>query len=200
MDLSTNYLGMKLRTPLVASASPLSRNVDDVKRLEEAGAAAVVFHSVFAEQLQSSAKAADFRVDPELYLNHIAQAKESVSIPVIGSVNAAAPGSWVGYVRRARLQGQCWATPKVPSTQNSRSAEGEIHPTSSSTMDHHVLIAEGIPRLVCERSLLLWAARFCRASEFDALLVCLEHSPRQRRPAANLTTSLRKLMSGELRL
>ena len=131
MDLSTNYLGMKLRTPLVASASPLSRNVDDVKRLEEAGAAAVVFHSVFAEQLQSSAKAADFRVDPELYLNHIAQAKESVSIPVIGSVNAAAPGSWVGYVRRARLQGQSWATPKVPSTQNSRSAEGAIHPTSS---------------------------------------------------------------------
>ena len=65
MDLSTNYLGMKLRTPLVASASPLSRNVDDVKGLEEAGAAAVVFHSVFAEQLQSSAKAADFRVDPD---------------------------------------------------------------------------------------------------------------------------------------
>ena len=54
MDLSTNYLGMKLRTPLVASASPLSRNVDDVKRLEDAGAAAVVFHSVFEEQLQPS--------------------------------------------------------------------------------------------------------------------------------------------------
>jgi dihydroorotate dehydrogenase (fumarate) len=64
MDLSTNYLGMNLRTPLVASASPLSRNVDDVRRLEEAGAAAVVFHSVFEEQLQSSRKAADFRGGP----------------------------------------------------------------------------------------------------------------------------------------
>ena len=91
MDLSTNYLGMNLRTPLVASASPLSRNVDDVRRLEQAGAAAVVFHSVFEEQLQSSRKPAE--VDPELYLNHIAQAKESVSIPVIGSVNAAAPAA-----------------------------------------------------------------------------------------------------------
>jgi dihydroorotate dehydrogenase (fumarate) len=100
MDLSTNYLGMNLRTPLVASASPLARNVDDVRRLEQAGAAAVVFHSVFEEQLQSSRKAADFRVDPELYLNHIAQAKESVSIPVIDSVNAAARSSWVGYVRQ----------------------------------------------------------------------------------------------------
>jgi dihydroorotate dehydrogenase (fumarate) len=105
MDLTTNYLGMKLRTPLVASASPLSRNVDDVKRLEEAGVAAVVFHSVFEEQLQHSPPAADFRVDPELYLNHIAQAKESVSIPIIGSVNAAAPGSWVGYVRQIEQAG-----------------------------------------------------------------------------------------------
>ena len=105
MDLSTNYLGMKLRTPLVASASPLSRNVDDVRRLEQAGAAAVVFHSVFEEQLQSSRKAADFRVEPELYLNHIAQAKESVSIPVIDSVNAAARGSWVGYVRQIEQAG-----------------------------------------------------------------------------------------------
>src|SRR5262245_22684506 len=78
MDLSTNYLGMNLRTPLVASASPLSRNVDDVRRLEQAGAAAVVFHSVFEEKLQSSRKAADFRVDLELYLNHIAQAKRVI--------------------------------------------------------------------------------------------------------------------------
>ena len=103
MDLSTNYLGMKLRTPLVASASPLARNVDDVKGLEEAGAAAVVFHSVFEEQLQSSRKPAE--VDPELYLNHIAQAKESVSIPVIDSVNAAARGSWVGYLRQIEQAG-----------------------------------------------------------------------------------------------
>ena len=105
MDLSTNYLGMTLRTPLVPSASPLSRNVDDVRRLEDAGAAAVVFHSVFEEQLQPDARTGDFRVDPELYLNHIAQAKESVSIPIIGSVNASAPGRWVSYAREIQQAG-----------------------------------------------------------------------------------------------
>jgi hypothetical protein len=57
MDLSTSYLGMNLRTPLVPSASPLSRNIDDVKRLEDAGAAAIVFHSVFEEQLRPSPEA-----------------------------------------------------------------------------------------------------------------------------------------------
>jgi dihydroorotate dehydrogenase (fumarate) len=105
MDLSTNYLGMKLRTPLVPSASPLSRNVDDVKRLEDAGAAAIVFHSIFEEQLQPGAKPGDFRVDPELYLNHIAQVKESVSIPIIGSLNASAPGRWVAYARQVQQAG-----------------------------------------------------------------------------------------------
>jgi dihydroorotate dehydrogenase (fumarate) len=56
MDLSTTYLGIKLRTPLVAAASPLSRNIDDVKRLD-AGASAVVFHSVFEEQLEKATSA-----------------------------------------------------------------------------------------------------------------------------------------------
>jgi dihydroorotate dehydrogenase (fumarate) len=105
MDLSTQYLGMKLRTPLVPSASPLSRNIDDVKRLEDAGAAAVVFHSVFEEQLQPAAEGGDFRVDPERYLDHISEAKESVSIPIIGSLNAAVPGVWVGYARRIEQAG-----------------------------------------------------------------------------------------------
>ena len=100
MDLSTSYLGMNLRTPLVPSASPLSRNIDDVKRLEDAGAAAVVFHSVFEEQLQTSSKAEDFRVGPELYLDHIAQAKDGVRIPIIASLNAARPGGWVSYARQ----------------------------------------------------------------------------------------------------
>jgi dihydroorotate dehydrogenase (fumarate) len=105
MDLSTSYLGMNLRTPLVPSASPLSRNIDDVKRLEDAGAAAVVFHSVFEEQLRPSPEAGEFRVGPELYLDHIAQAKNSVSIPIIGSLNAAAPGGWVSYARQIEQAG-----------------------------------------------------------------------------------------------
>jgi dihydroorotate dehydrogenase (fumarate) len=73
MDLSTSYLGMNLRTPLVPSASPLSRNIDDVKRLEDAGAPAVVFHSIFEEQLQASSKTADLRMGPELNLDHISR-------------------------------------------------------------------------------------------------------------------------------
>jgi dihydroorotate dehydrogenase (fumarate) len=105
MDLSTSYLGMNLRTPLVPSASPLSRNIDDVKRLEDAGAAAVVFHSIFEEQLRTSSKAADFRVSPERYLEHISQAKNNVSVPIIGSLNAATPGNWVSYARQIEQAG-----------------------------------------------------------------------------------------------
>ena len=105
MDLSTSYLGMNLRTPLVPSASPLSRNIDDVKRLEDAGAAAVVFHSVFEEQLRTSSKGEDFRVGPELYLDHIAQAKGDVRIPIIASLNAATPGGWVSYARQIEQAG-----------------------------------------------------------------------------------------------
>ena len=105
MDLSTSYLGMKMRTPLVPSASPLSRNIDDVKRLEDAGAAAVVFHSVFEEQLRPGSEAGEFRVSPELYLDHIAQAKDNVSIPIIGSLNAATPGGWVHYARQIEQAG-----------------------------------------------------------------------------------------------
>ena len=105
MDLSTSYLGMNLRTPLVPSASPLTRNIDDVKRLEDAGAAAFVFHSVFEEQLRTSSKAEDFRVGPELYLDHIAQAKRDVRIPIIASLNAATPGGWVSYARQIEQAG-----------------------------------------------------------------------------------------------
>jgi dihydroorotate dehydrogenase (fumarate) len=105
MDLSTSYLGMNLRPPLVPSASPLSRNIDDVKRLEDAGAPAVVFHSIFEEQLQASSKTADLRMGPELYLDHISRAKDNVSIPIIGSLNAAAPGGWVSYARQVEQAG-----------------------------------------------------------------------------------------------
>src|SRR5262249_23148376 len=98
MDLTTTYLGMTLRTPLVPSASPLSRDLDDIKRMEDAGAAAVVLYSLFEEQLtqdrydlhhhlthgtESFAEAltyfpepAQFHLGPEAYLDHIRQAKE----------------------------------------------------------------------------------------------------------------------------
>ena len=127
MKLATTYLGFKLRTPLVPSASPLSENLDNIKRMEDAGASAVVFHSLFEEQLppgkhtlrQASGNGdefssdaltdvsdePEFKVDPESYVNHIAKAKASVHIPIIGSLNGSTFGGWQRYARQIEQAG-----------------------------------------------------------------------------------------------
>lgn len=128
MDLSTTYMGLSLRSPLVPSAAaPLTESVDNIRRMEDAGAAAVVFHSLFEEQLtierhdlhesltqgtESFAEAltyfpepSTFHVGPELYLEHIAEAKRAVDIPLIASLNGATPGGWVEYARRIEQAG-----------------------------------------------------------------------------------------------
>jgi dihydroorotate dehydrogenase (fumarate) len=98
MDLTTNYLGLSLRSPLVPSASPLSEKIDNVRGMEQAGAAAVVFHSLFEEQIETSAP--EYRVDPKTYLEHISTAKRSVAIPIIASLNCTTLGGWISYARR----------------------------------------------------------------------------------------------------
>jgi dihydroorotate dehydrogenase (fumarate) len=98
MDLTTNYLGLSLRSPLVPSASPLSEKIDNVRQMEQAGAAAVVFHSLFEEQIEATAP--EFRVDPSAYLKNIAQAKRAVGIPIIASLNCTTLGGWISYARR----------------------------------------------------------------------------------------------------
>src|SRR5436309_1443180 len=98
MDLTTNYLGLSLRSPLVPSASPLSEKIDNVRAMEQAGAAAVVFHSLFEEQIEATAP--EFRVDPNTYLENIAQAKRAVGIPIIASLNCTTLGGWISYARR----------------------------------------------------------------------------------------------------
>jgi dihydroorotate dehydrogenase (fumarate) len=102
MDLSTTYLGMKLRTPLVPSASPLSEEIDKIKQMEQSGAAAVVLHSLFEEQMEpdSDAANAEFRIAPDVYLQHIALAKHGVKIPIIASLNCTTLGGWISYARR----------------------------------------------------------------------------------------------------
>ena len=102
VDLTTTYLGMKLRTPIVPSASPLSEEMDKIKRMEQAGAAAVVLHSLFEEQIEAdpAAAAAAFRVGPDAYLKHIAKAKRGVKIPVIASLNCTTVGGWISYARQ----------------------------------------------------------------------------------------------------
>src|ERR1039457_175748 len=121
IDLKTNYLGLQLRTPLVASASPLSQEIDSIRQLEDAGASAVVLYSLFEEQLRqesfelehhlsqgtnSFAEASsffpqpdEFRLGPEGYLNHIHRAKKAVSVPIIASLNGTSVGGWTQYAK-----------------------------------------------------------------------------------------------------
>ena len=97
-DLSTAYLGMQLRSPLVPSASPLSEKIENICAMADAGAAAIVLHSLFEEQIGDVAP--EFRVDPKIYLDHIAEAKRRVSIPIMASLNCTTPGGWLNYARR----------------------------------------------------------------------------------------------------
>jgi len=127
MDLTTNYLGLKLRSPLVVSASPLSEDVDNIKRMADAGASAVVLYSLFEEQLRqdrlelnrhleygtnSFAEALsyfpepeEFRLGPEEYLKHIAAAKRVTKIPVIASLNGSSVGGWTEYAKQIQQAG-----------------------------------------------------------------------------------------------
>ena len=89
---------MQLRSPLVPSASPLSEKIENVRAMEQAGAGAIVFHSLFEEQIGSVAP--EFRVDPKTYLDHIAEAKRRVSIPIIASLNCTTLGGWLNYARQ----------------------------------------------------------------------------------------------------
>jgi dihydroorotate dehydrogenase (fumarate) len=102
MDLSTTYLGLKLRTPLVPSASPLSEDLDKIKKMEQAGASAVVLHSLFEEQLEPDAERSgpEFRVGPKAYLKQIGEAKQAVQIPIIASLNCTTLGGWLSYARQ----------------------------------------------------------------------------------------------------
>ena len=80
------------------SASPLSEKIDNIRAMEQAGAAAVVFHSLFEEQIETAAP--EFRIDPNTYLENITQAKRAVGIPIIGSLNCTTLGGWISYARR----------------------------------------------------------------------------------------------------
>jgi dihydroorotate dehydrogenase (fumarate) len=134
VDLTTTYLGMKLRTPLVPSASPLSEEIDKIKRMEEAGAAAVVLHSLFEEQTETdpATSKAEFRVAPDAYLKHIAAAKRCVKIPIIGSLNCTTLGGWISYARQITEAGadalelNIYKIPTLPKLTGSTIEKGYI--------------------------------------------------------------------------
>ena len=127
IDLSTTYLGMKLKNPLVASSSPMCQDIGNIRRIEDAGASAIVLQSLFEEQIDQesdeldhfitasadvSAEATSHFPDllykvmgPDAYLAHIAKCKQAVKIPVIASLNGSTKGGWVKYARQMEQAG-----------------------------------------------------------------------------------------------
>ena len=126
IDLTTSWLGLALKNPLVCSSSPLCEHLDAIKRMEDAGASAVVLHSLFEEQLATESRdldrflsigesyaestsyfpdMTDYNLGPEGYLEHLRLTREAVNIPVIASLNGASRGGWVDYARRIEQAG-----------------------------------------------------------------------------------------------
>lgn len=128
MDLETTYLGLRLKNPIVPSASPLSRHISTLKRMEDAGAGAVVLYSLFEEEINQESQMLDqflsqgantypelsaffpeatsYRmVGPDAYLEHIHKAKKILDIPVIASLNGVSTGGWIDYARKIEEAG-----------------------------------------------------------------------------------------------
>ena len=127
IDFSTQYLGLKLNGPIVVSSTPLSESIDNVRRMEDAGASAIVLTSLFEEQLELESKAldddlsrgtdsfaeslgylpdlSDYRMTHEGYLEHLRRSKEAVKIPILASLNGATPGGWVHYAKEMEQAG-----------------------------------------------------------------------------------------------
>lgn len=127
MDLTTTYLGLALKNPVVVSASPLSEEIDNLRKMEDAGASAVVLHSLFEEQIVLESQELDRRLSettgafaealsyfpdltgynlgPDGYLEHIRKAKAAVSIPIIASLNAVSKGAWTGFAKSIEQAG-----------------------------------------------------------------------------------------------
>ena len=127
LDLTSNYLGLNLRTPLVVSASPLSQDIADIRRLEDAGASAVVLYSLFEEQLRQESleldfylsegtesfaeslsyfpEPSEFHLGPDEYLEHIRKAKAAVKVPIIASLNGSSVGGWIQYATQIQEAG-----------------------------------------------------------------------------------------------
>jgi dihydroorotate dehydrogenase (fumarate) len=153
IDFSTQYLGLKLSGPIVVSSTPLSENIDNVKRMEDSGASAIVLVSLFEEQLALESKALDedlsrgtdsfaeslgylpdlrdYRMTQEVYLEHLRKCKDAVKIPILASLNGATTGGWVRFAKDVEQAGAdaielntyALATDK---SQTSTALEGQI--------------------------------------------------------------------------
>ena len=167
MELSTTYMGLPLASPLVPSASPLTMDMDTIRRLADAGAGAVVLGSLFAEQIEHDAReldhylqygadrfaeslsyfpeADDYRLGAEDYLEHIARAREAVDVPIIASLNGISMKSWVAYAEKIveagahALELNVYYLPTIPSL------------TASQVEDVHVGVLSAVRQAVRQR-------------------------------------------------
>ena len=127
MNLNTTYMGLPLKNPIVPSASPLSKSIDNIRRMEDAGAAAITMYSLFEEQIEFESaqlnyfmnygtdsfaealtyfpKSSEYNLGPEQYLEHVAKAKAAVDIPVIASLNGVSDGGWIDYATKIQEAG-----------------------------------------------------------------------------------------------
>jgi dihydroorotate dehydrogenase (fumarate) len=127
IDFSTQYLGLKLNGPIMVSSTPLSESIDNIRRMEDSGASAIVFTSLFEEQLELESKTldddlsrgtesyaealgympnlSDFHMSHEVYLEHLRRSKDAVKIPILASLNGATPGGWVRYAKEMEEAG-----------------------------------------------------------------------------------------------
>jgi len=167
MDLSTHYLGLKLKSPLVPGASPLVDDLDVVKRLEDAGAAAIVMHSLFEEQISGEMLATiyhmelyadsysealsyfphgdDFALGPDQYLEQIRCIKETVDVPVIASLNGTTPGGWTKYARLMEQAGADALELNVYIVANDPQETGEEIEKQVIDLTRHVVQTVSIP-------------------------------------------------------
>jgi dihydroorotate dehydrogenase (fumarate) len=126
-DLGSKYLGLALKNPLVVSASPLCEDLGNLRRMEDAGASAIVLHSLFEEQVLAESQTLDrylaqgsesfaealtyfpdmigYNLGPEGYLEHLRAAKAALDIPVIGSLNGVSTGGWISFARKMEQAG-----------------------------------------------------------------------------------------------
>lgn len=164
MDLKTNYMGLQLQHPIVASAGPLSGTLEGMKRLEDGGVSAVVMFSLFEEQIrheneafsylmesgsQSFAESLsyfpemdDFQVGPENYLNLLRQASESLDIPVIGSLNCVTGEGWMDYAQQMQQAGAAGLE------LNIFSVEADLAVTSAEIEQRYVDIIQAVKSTV----------------------------------------------------
>lgn len=127
MDLTTTYMGLKLKNPIIVGASPLTASIESIKQLEESGAAAVVLHSIFEEQINHETQELDHflfkgsedyaealgffpevtlsNLESENYLDEIVKLKENISIPIIASLNGVSKGGWIEYSKKLESAG-----------------------------------------------------------------------------------------------